>query len=90
MSTTVSFPARRKISRRAGILAVLSALVAAASITLTIALGLGGGDVSSSPVSAPATATPDRATLYQRGAGMRQPSSSVDATTAADRFHHFR
>lgn len=80
---------QRRSSRRIPLLAAASGLVAAASITVTLALA-GGGDSASRPSAAPETATPDRATLYQRGAEAPQPAPSIDGQRQAERFHHFR
>jgi hypothetical protein len=87
MSTTVSIPA----ARRTHILAAASALVAAASVTVTLAVSGGGGDVASSqPSAAPATATPDRATLYRNAVEAGRESGPVGGPSTAERFHHFR
>jgi hypothetical protein len=90
MSTALSVPARSTSSRRTAILAVASGVVAAASITLTLAVGSGGRDVISPPSQSPGSATPDRATLYRHGAELPQPSGAIDGKRAAERFHHFR
>jgi hypothetical protein len=91
MSTALPISASQtKTSRRIPILAAASALVAAAAITVTLAVAGVGGDVASQPTVPPANATPDRATLYQRGAGNPQPSGPADGQSAAERFHHFR
>jgi hypothetical protein len=83
---------QRRSSRRTPILAAASCLVATASIAVTLAVtSAGGGEaVSPSPSATPDTATPDRATLYQRGAEAPQPAGSIDGRRAAERFHHFR
>jgi hypothetical protein len=90
MSTTVRLSARRTVSRRTRILAAASGVVAAASITVTLAIGSGGSEGPSGPSAAPATAVPDRATLYQRGAETSDPRGATAGERAAERFHHFR
>jgi hypothetical protein len=80
---------RTKTSRRIPVLAVASALVAAASISVALAVSGGGSDVASPPTVPPATATPDLATQYRNGAELPAPSSPR-AVQAAERFHHFR
>jgi hypothetical protein len=91
MSTALrlSIPDSAK-SRRTAVLSVVSALVAAASVAVTLAVAGGGSDATSRPSAAPATATPDRATLYQRGAEVPQRSGAIDGARSAERFHHFR
>jgi hypothetical protein len=87
MSTTVSIPT----SRRTPLLAAAGALVATASVTLALALGGGGGDTAtSSPSVAPATASPDRATLYRSDAALGRVPAEGSGPRAAERFHHFR
>jgi hypothetical protein len=87
MSTTVSIPT----SRRTPLLAAAGALVATASVTLALVLGGGGGDTAtSSPSVAPATASPDRATLYRSDAALRRVPAEGSGPSAAERFHHFR
>jgi hypothetical protein len=90
MSTTASLP-RRTVSRRNQILASASALVAAASVAVTLAVAGGdGGTTASQPSAAqPATAQPNPATLYRNESATPQPVSP-DGRSAADRFHHFR
>jgi hypothetical protein len=89
MSTTASLP-RRTVSRRTQILASASALVAAASVAVTLAVvGGDGGTNSSQPSAAPATAQPNSATLYRNESAMPQPASPA-GVSAAERFHHFR
>jgi hypothetical protein len=87
MSTALRISTPRS-SRRIPFLAAASGLVAAASITVTLAVAGGGSDTASSPSAAPTTATPDRATLYQRGVEASQPSGAIDGRRAAERFHH--
>jgi hypothetical protein len=87
MSTTVSLP--RSVSRRTQILASASALVAAASVAVTLAVAGGDGDTAAQPSAAPATAQPNLATLYRNESAMPQPVGP-DAGSAAERFHHFR
>jgi hypothetical protein len=87
MSTTVSIPS----SRRTPLLAAAGALVATASVTVALALGGGGSDTAtSSPSVGPATATPDRATLYRSDAALGRAPEHGSGATAAERFHHFR
>jgi hypothetical protein len=90
MSTTVSVNAlRTQRSRRIQILAAASAVVAAASITVTLAVAGGGSEASSqAPSAAPATAQPDRATLYRSEAAGSQPAGRIDGRRAAWLFHH--
>ena len=83
MSTTVSLSAPRALSRRTRILAAASAVVAAASIAVTLAVGSGGSEAPTRPSAAPAT-------LYQRGAEMSEPRGATAGERAAERFHHFR
>jgi hypothetical protein len=92
MSTTVSMSApRTKSPRRIPVLAAASALVAAASISVTLAVTNGGSDAASPPASSgAATAAPDRATLYRHGAGIPESGGVIDGQRAAERFHHFR
>ena len=89
MSTTLSLNApRSRTSRRIPILAGAGALVAAASISVTLAV-TDGSDVSSpTPAAAPATAQPDSATLYRHGISSPKPSATIDGPRAAERFHH--
>lgn len=91
MSTTVGISApRSQSSRRIQVLAAASALVAAASISITLALAGGGSDTTSRLSATPRAATPDRATLYQRGAEVAGKSGATSGERAAERFHHFR
>jgi hypothetical protein len=91
MSTTLSIPSRRTPSRRTQVVAGASALVAAASVTVTLALSGGGGEPTvSQPSAAPATATPDRATLYRNEAALGNQPERSGGPSAAERFHHFR
>jgi hypothetical protein len=85
MSTTASIPA----SRRTPLLSAAAALLATASVTVALALGGGGDTAGSRPSATPATATPDRATIYRNAAELAQPSGPVGGE-AAERFHHFR
>ena len=91
MSTALPVSApRTKSSRRIPLLAAASALVAAASISVTLAVTNDGGDTTSVPVSAgAASAAPDRATQYRNAAELPTPSSP-GVGQAAERFHHFR
>ena len=91
MSTTISLPSRSSLSsRRTQLLASASALVAAASVAVTLAVAGGDGGTSvSQPSAAPATAQPNPATLYRNESAMPQPASPAGAS-AAERFHHFR
>ncbi len=89
MSTTLNVSAARTTtSRRIPILAGASALVAAASIAVTLAVSNGSDTVSRTPAAPPATAQPDRATLYQHGVAGSGPSAKIDGPRAAERFHH--
>jgi hypothetical protein len=72
------------------VLVAASGLVAAASVVVTLAASGTGSDSPTSQSAAPSTATPDRATLYQRGAELRRPAPLIDRNRAAERFHHFR
>jgi hypothetical protein len=89
VSTTLNLNApRTKSSRRVRVLAAASALVAAASITVTLAVTAGSDTSSRPPAGAPATAQPDRATLYAHGVSGSGPSATIDGQRAAERFHH--
>jgi hypothetical protein len=91
MSTTVSLP-RRSTSRRTQILASAGALVAAASVAITLAVG-GGGDGQtgvSQPAAKPATAQPNPATQYRNESARQSGPGRHAGVSAADRFHHFR
>ena len=91
MSTTATISAPRKqISGRTKVIAVASGLVAAASVSLTLAAGIGGSESSSAPVGSPATASPDPATLYRHSAELPAPGGAAAGQRAAERFHHFR
>lgn len=90
MSTALRISTSRSgTSRRVPLLASASGLIAAASIAVTLIVA-GGGDSASRPSAAPENATPDRATLYQRGAEVQRPGSSIAGQRSAERFHHFR
>jgi hypothetical protein len=91
MSTALPVSApRTKTSRRIPVLAAASALVAAASISVTLAVTNDGGDTSSLATPAGATrAAPDRATQYRNAVELPTPSSAGSGQ-AAERFHHFR
>jgi len=90
MSTTATISAPRKqIAGRTKVLAVATGLVAAASITVTLAVGIGGSESTSAPLASPATASPDRATVYRHNAEPSAPSG-VAGQRSAERFHHFR
>ena len=89
MSTTVSLPRRSTTSRRTQIFASAGGLAAAAAIAVTLAVS-GGGDGQSAgaqPAGSPATAQPNRATLYRNESAMPQPENPAGAS-AAERFHH--
>jgi hypothetical protein len=88
MSTALPI-SRPRSTRRVPFLAAASGLIAAASITVTLALAAGGSDTAPSP-SAVTHAHPDRATIYQRNADAPQPSGAIDGKRSAERFHHFR
>jgi hypothetical protein len=91
MSTALPISApQTETSRRIPVLAAASALLAATSIAVTLAVTGAGGDVASPPTVPPAKATPDLATQYQRGAENPTPSGPIDGQSAAERFHHFR
>jgi hypothetical protein len=91
MSTTLSIPARTAPSRRTRLLASTTVLVAAASVAVTLAIAGGAGDAAAPAQSAsPATATPDRATLYRSESAAPAESGPVVGGTAAERFHHLR
>jgi hypothetical protein len=90
MNTALRVTPQIRTSRRVRVLAAASGLVAAASIAVTLAVSGGGSESATSPSAAPATATPDRATLYQRGAEVPQPGGTIDGNRSAERFHHFR
>jgi hypothetical protein len=90
MSTTVSLPSPRSTSRRTQILAAASALVAAGSVTVTLAVAGGGDTAKSQPVAAPATAKPNPTTQYRNDAALGQRADQGSGPSAADRFHHFR
>lgn len=91
MSTALRISTSRSgTSRRVPLLASASGLIAAASIAVTLAVAGGGGETASRPSAAPESATPDRATLYQRGAEVQRPGSSIAGQRSAERFHHFR
>ena len=67
-----------------------SALVAAGSVAVTLAVA-GGGDVAApQPSAAPATAQPNAATQYRNDAALESGSEQGGTPSAADRFHHFR
>ena len=89
MSTTLNLHSLTTAPRRVPILAGASALVAAASISVTLAISGGDSDTSSRAASGgPAVAQPDRATLYRHGAELPQPNTAVAGQRAAERFHH--
>jgi hypothetical protein len=90
MSTTLRLPARRTVPQGTAILAVVGGLVAAAAIAVTLALGIGGGEVASSPLGAPATASPDLATQYRNDAVLAHRAGEAGGLSAAERYHHFR
>jgi len=91
MSTTLSLRPRATTSRRTQIVASASALVAAASVAVTLAVA--GGDsrtAASQPSAQPSSATPDRATQYRNETALPSGPARQAGSTAADRFHHFR
>jgi hypothetical protein len=91
MSTALPVSASQtKTSRRVPVLAAASALVAAASITVTFVLADTSDTSSRAPSGVPVHAHPDRATLYQRDAETPQPSGAIEGRRSAERFHHFR
>lgn len=78
-------------SRRARVLAGASAIIATASVAVTLAVS--GSDGVDLPGGAPepATAIPDRAKLHRSAAALQQPrASDTDGLTPAQRFHYFR
>ena len=93
MSTTVSLPSRSSLSsRRTQLLASASALVAAASVAVTLAVA-GGGDGQSAgvqPAAQPATAQPNPATQYRNDSVLEPRSEPGSGGRAAEHFHHFR
>ena len=89
MSTTVSLPSPRSSSRRTQILASASALVAAASVAVTLAVA-GSDGASSRSTRAPATAKPNAVTQYRNNVAAERGSSQLSGGSAAERFHHFR
>jgi len=87
MSTTLTVSAPGT-SRRIQVLAAAGGLVAAASIAVAIAVSGGGSDsTSAAPSAAPATAQPNRATLYRNDATAPRPAA-IDRRRAALLFHH--
>jgi hypothetical protein len=89
MSTTLSIP---RTSRRTQLLASASALVAAASVAVTLAVA-GGGDGQTSPSqpsAQPATAQPNAATQYRNESALPSGPERQAGVSTADRFHHFR
>jgi hypothetical protein len=90
MSTTVSLPSPRRTSRRTQILAAASALAAAGSVTVSLAVAGGADTAKSQPVAAPATAKPNPSTQYRNDAALGQAAEKGSRPSAADRFHHFR
>ena len=91
MSTTVSLRSRSSLSsRRTQLLASASALVAAASVAVTLAVAGGdGGTTAAQPSAGPGAAQPNPATQYRNEAAMPQPVNPAGGS-AAERFHHFR
>jgi hypothetical protein len=92
MSTTVSLPRRSSTSRRTQILASASALVAAASVAVTLAVAGGNdGQAPAAQTSAPpATAQPNTATQYRNESAVPSGPERQAGVSSADRFHHFR
>jgi hypothetical protein len=91
MSTTLSLPRRSRTSHRAQILAGATALVAAASVAVTLAVAGGdGGTAVSQPSAQPSSAIPDRATQYRNETALPSGAARQAGVGAADRFHHFR
>jgi hypothetical protein len=85
----VHAPQDRTIGR-VPLLAGATALIATASVAVTLAVAGGEAETSSGSSAAPATAVPDRATLYQRNAETPKPVGGIDGRRSAERFHHFR
>jgi hypothetical protein len=77
---------------RTGLLAAASAVVATASVAVTLAVSTGGGAADApSADGQPAIAKPDGATLYHRSADRQsQPVATDPGARAAEHFHHFR
>jgi hypothetical protein len=91
MSTTVSLPRRSRTSHRTQILAWATALVAAASVAVTLAVaGDDGGTAASQPSARSSSAIPDRATQYRNETALPSEPARQAGGIAADRFHHFR
>jgi hypothetical protein len=92
MSTTLSLRPRTTTSRRPQIVASASALVAAASVAVTLAVAGGddGRTAVSQPSAQPGAATPDRATQYRNETTTRTLPARQAGVSDADRFHHFR
>ena len=90
MSTALHIsPSKSHGTRRVRVLAATSALVAAASVTVTLAVATGGSDQSSpAPFGTPAVAQPDRAKLYRYGLDGSPQTSTIGSARAAERFHH--
>jgi hypothetical protein len=89
MSTTLSLPSR-SVSRRTQILGSASALVAAASVAVTLAVASGGDSTAPRPTAAPATAQPNASTQYRNDVAAEPGSRQAGGASAAERFHHFR
>jgi hypothetical protein len=91
MSTTLRIPtARSQSSRRVRLLAAASALVAAASVSVTLAVGNHGSDAASpAPSAAPASAPADGAMLRHHGIVVPRESGRIGGSSV-ERFHHFR
>jgi len=89
MSTTLSLPSR-PVSRRTQILGSASALVAAASVFVTLAVAGGGDSTASRPTAVPSPAQPNAATQYRNDVAAEHGSRHAGGASAAERFHHFR
>jgi hypothetical protein len=79
---------------RTGLLAAASAVIAAGSVAVTIAVTTSGAtnDGPAQRFAQPATAQPDAAKLYHHSSP-RQQGESIGVERgqrAAERFHHFR
>jgi hypothetical protein len=99
MSTTLSIP-RRVSSRRTQALAGATALVAAASVAVTLAVAGGGGDQATTlpspaqpsviqPAQSGGAKAAERFHHFRGQPSVAQPEQSGGAS-AAERFHHFR
>jgi hypothetical protein len=95
MSTTASLPN----VQRSRIVAATGALVAAAAVTVTLAVANGGSDTpQGQPSRAPATSSSPAGTsgadqfhhFREWSPSAPLPPAASAGTSASDRFHHFR